>query len=77
VRHVVELDGPGSSRRGALAPLLGAASPTQPDAQQALRPEIVRVVRRQVRAGTYRPCSDEVAELLIAWLFLPAGAHAA
>lgn len=61
-------------RRSSLAPLPGAPSPpttlVASDVASALRPEIVRVVQHQVRAGTYRPQADDVAELLLAWLFL-------
>ena len=77
MRHVVESEEPGSSRRDAFSPLLGAPSSARSGTQEAPRPEVVRVVRHQVRAGTYHPCSDEVAELLIAWLFLPLGVRAA
>ena len=64
MRHV-ELSGSDLGQPEFPAPPVGA------------RPEIVDVVRRQLRAGTYRPHSDEVAELLIAWLFLPTGTRAA
>ena len=35
------------------------------------RPEVVRVVREQIRNGLYRPPLDDVVEQLVAWLFLP------
>jgi len=69
VEHAVDAGAP----RSPLASLPGAqlGSAALDDAElTALRPEIVRVVQRQVRTGTYRPHTDEVAELLVAWLFL-------
>ena len=63
--HQVVLDGPDPKRHAEPARGLDHS-----------RPEVVRVVRRQVRSGTYRPRSDEIAELLIAWLFLPSGTRA-
>lgn len=40
-----------------------------------LRPEVVRLVREQVRTGRYRPPVGDVAEQLVAWLF-PEGPRA-
>jgi len=49
---------------------------TPPSDSRVLRPQAVRVVARQVRAGTYRPRADDVAELVMAWLFLGTRARA-